>query len=302
MPINFLRVFKLGWQELLRNIGVSLGTVFIMFIALSLLSGTILLKGVTDNLIATLKAKVDISVYFNLDTKEDDIFEVKEKIENFPEIEKVYYTSREKALRTFKDTHEEDPQMLEALEEIGENPLPASLNIRASTASAYAALSDFLEKGEFKDMVEKVNYRQNQLIIEKLFSISDIIKKAGIGSTLILIFIAIAVTFNTVRLAIYAKRREIEIMKLIGGTDWFVRGPFLVHGLILGLFAGIVSFIIFYIFNVLFSSQTSGILGELGFLDFFSKNVLLILIIQLGGGVSLGVISSFLASQKYLKV
>jgi len=302
MLTNFLRVFKFGWQEFLRNIGISVGTIFIMFIALSLLAGTLFLKGISESLITTLKEKIDISVYFKSTTQEGDIFKAKEKLENFPEVEEIDYISREKALEAFKEKHKNDPQIMDALNEIGNNPLPASLNVRASSAQSYAAISNFLEKGEFKNLVEKVNYRQNRLIIEKLFSISALIKKGGLAISLFLIFIAVVVTLNTIRLAIYAKRKEIEIMKLVGATDGFVRGPFLIQGILLGLFAGFLSFMVFYGVDILFPSEGSLIFAELGFSNFFGKNILLFLLIQIGGGIILGAISSLVAIQKYLKI
>lgn len=302
MLTNFFRVFKLGWQDFLRNMGISLGTVFIMFIALSLLAGTLFLKGISESLISTLKEKIDISVYFKSTTQEGDIFKAREKLENLPEVEEIDYISREKALEAFKEKHKNDPQIMDALTEIGNNPLPASLNVRASSAQSYAAISNFLEKGEFKNLIEKVNYRQNKLIIEKLFSISALIKKGGLAISLLLIFIAVVVTLNTIRIAIYSKRKEIEIMKLVGATDGFVRGPFLIQGIILGLFAGFLSFMIFYGVDILFPSEGSLIFAELGFSNFFEKNILLFLLIQLGGGIILGAISSLLALQKYLKI
>ncbi|PJC47893.1 MAG: hypothetical protein CO034_00955 [Parcubacteria group bacterium CG_4_9_14_0_2_um_filter_35_11] len=302
MLTNFLRVFKFGWQEFLRNIGISVGTIFIMFIALSLLAGTLFLKGISESLITTLKEKIDISVYFKSTTQEGDIFKAKEKLENFPEVEEIDYISREKALEAFKEKHKNDPQIMDALNEIGNNPLPASLNVRASSAQSYAAISNFFEKGEFKNLVEKVNYRQNRLIIEKLFSISALIKKGGLAISLFLIFIAVVVTLNTIRLAIYAKRKEIEIMKLVGATDGFVRGPFLIQGILLGLFAGFLSFMVFYGVDILFPSEGSLIFAELGFSNFFGKNILLFLLIQIGGGIILGAISSLVAIQKYLKI
>jgi len=302
MLTNFLRVFKFGWQEFLRNIGISVGTIFIMFIALSLLAGTLFLKGISESLITTLKEKIDISVYFKSTTQEGDIFKAKEKLENFPEVEEIDYISREKALEAFKEKHKNDPQIMDALNEIGNNPLPASLNVRASSAQSYAAISNFFEKGEFKNLVEKVNYRQNRLIIEKLFSISALIKKGGLAISLFLIFIAVVVTLNTIRLAIYAKRKEIEIMKLVGATDGFVRGPFLIQGILLGLFAGFLSFMVFYGVDILFPSEGSLIFAELGFSNFFGKNILLFLLIQIGGGIILGAISSLVGIQKYLKI
>lgn len=301
MMTNILRVFKLGWREFLRNIGISVGTIFIMFIALSILGGTFFLRGTTQNLITALEKKVDVSVYFDQSVDEKKIFEVKDRVEGFPEVAAVSYVSKDKALESFKEEHKDDPQIIEALNEIGENPLPASLNIRANTASSYEALANFLETGEFKAYIEKVNYRQNKSIIDRLFSISDSVRNSGITLGIILILIALAVTFNTIRLAIYSKRKEIEVMKFIGATDWFVRGPFLVEGILLGLFAGLFSFLFFYAFDAFISAQSAGIFTDLNLAVFFENNILLLLIIQFGGGTILGAVSSIFATQRHLK-
>jgi len=301
MFVNFFRVFKFGWQEISRNIGVSLGTIFIMFIALTLVGGTLVLQRLSENLVATLQEKADISVFFKENVKEEDISKIKEKIENFPEVKEVEYISKEEALENFKKVHKDNPSIIESLQLIGKNPLPASLNIRADSSSAYEKLANFLEKGEYKDFIEKVNYRQNQLIINRLFSISDNIKTGGLIISCILIFIAFVVTFNTIRLAIYSRRKEIAIMKLIGATNWFVRGPFLIQGILVGLFAGTLSFLLFYGIDSALSPGNLGIFGELGLGNFFEENVLMLLLIQLGGGILLGLISSFFATQRYLK-
>lgn len=301
MFTNFFRVFKFGWQEVSRNIGISLGTIFIMFVALSLATGILFAREMTQNLIASLEKKVDISVYFKKETGEEDLMSVKEKIENIPEVREVEYVSKEKALERFKERYKDSPWAMEALEVIGENPLSASFNIRADTSVSYANLAKFLEQGEFKDLIEKINWRQNQAIIERLFSISDNIEKGGMVLSAGLIFIVLVVIFNTVRLAIYSKKEEIETMKLIGATNWFTRGPFLVQGMLVGLLGGILAFLFFYVLNSAFSPENFGIFGELGFFDFFKRNILYILLMQLVGGIGLGIFSSFLACQKYLK-
>ncbi|HOK35271.1 MAG TPA: permease-like cell division protein FtsX [Candidatus Pacearchaeota archaeon] len=302
MFTNFFRVFKFGWQEVSRNIGVSLGTIFIIFVAVFLVGGTLLLRGMTENLISTLQSKVDISVYFKLDVKEEDALLVKERIENFPEVEKVEYVSKEDALKSFKERYQDNSLVIESLNEIGDNPLPSSLNIQATEASSYENLANFLEKGEFKDLIDKVNYRQNKTIIERLFSISNNIKEGGFIISIILVIIAVLVTFNTIRLAIYSKREEIETMKLLGATNWFVRGPFLIQGLITGLLAGLISFLLFFVIDHSISPGSFGIFGELGILSFFEENILLFLLIEIGGGVIISMFATLLATQKYLKV
>lgn len=302
MFTNFFRVFKFGWHEFSRNIGISLGTIFVIFIALSLGGGTLLLRGMSEKLIMTLQEKVDVSVYFKEETKEKNVLLIKEKVENIPEVKSVEYISKEKALETFKETHKDSPLLIESLAEIGSNPLPASLNIKAAQASSYEKLANFLEEGEYKGLIEKVNYRQNQAIIERLFSISGSIKQGGVVVSIILIFIAVIVTFNTIKLAIYSKREEIENMKLIGATSWFARGPFLVQGIIIGFLAGIFAFLFFYGVEAGVSPSSLGVFGELGFLNFFEENILIFLLVQIGGGILISIFSSFLAVQKYLNV
>lgn len=308
MFTNFFRVFRLGWHEISRNIGVSLGTIFVMFIALSLIVGTFLAREMSENLITMLEEKVDVSVYFLKETSEEKILTLKERLENFPQVKKVEFISEEKALENFKERNKDNPLYMESLAEIGGNPLSASLNIRADTASSYAMLANFLEKGDYQELIDKkpngeynINYRETQAVIERLFSISDSIRKGGLTVSVILIFIAFLVTFNTIRLGIYSKREEIETMKLIGATNWFVRGPFVVEGILIGLLAGIFSFALFYGVDSFVMPESLGVFGELGFLNFFEANILILLAMQIGGGVFLGMFSSFFATQLYLK-
>lgn len=298
---NFFRVIKFGYQALVRNIGISIGNIFIMFIILSLLGGVLLLNSVTKTLITSLEKKVDVSVYFKPDVNDEKILEVQERLKKFPEVKEVEFISREMALQRFKETHKENKLLMESLKEVESNPLPASLNIRAETIESYAKLANFLEKGEFKNLIEKVNWKENRTIIEKLFSIAWAIKVGGILGSAVLIFVAVVVTFNTIRLAIFSKREEIETMKLVGATNRFVRGPFIIEGILIGIIAGFLSFMFFLLIDSLLP-QSLGFFGELGVLTFFENNFLALILVQLAGGAFLGAFSSFLATQRYLKV
>lgn len=302
MFTNFFRVIKFGGQNLSRNLGISIGTIFIMFTVLFLVGGVLLLNNMSQTLVSSIENKVDVSVYFKTTAKEQDILVVEKRLEKFPEVEEVEYVSKEMALQRFKENHKNNKLLMESLNEIGSNPLPASLNIRAEDTESYANLAKFLEGGEFKNLIEKVNWKENKTIIEKLFSISAAIKKGGIVGSAILVFVAIVVTFNTIRLAIASKKEEIETMKLIGSTNWFVRGPFIIEGILIGLIAGILSFSLFLAIDSFLLPSSIGFFGELGLLSFFEKNVFLLLLIQVLGGAFLGAFSSFLAAQRYLKV
>jgi cell division transport system permease protein len=302
MFTSFFRIIRFGWHEVSRNLGISIGTIFIMFTVLFLVGSVLLLNSTSQSLVKSLEEKVDVSVYFKTEAKEHAILDVEKRLQKFPQVQEVEYVSREMALKKFKDTHKNNPLLMESLKEIGSNPLPASLNIRAQDSASYASLANFLQKGEFKKLIDKISWKENQNVIEKLFSISSSIKKGGLTISIVLVFVALVVTFNTIRLGIFSKREEIETMKLIGATNWFVRSPFIVEGILIGLFAGLLSFLLFFALDSLLLPQSLGFFGEIGLLTFFEKNIFLLLLVQVGGGVFLGALSSSLAAQKYLKV
>lgn len=302
MLTNFFRVIKFGVQNLIRNLGISIGTIFIMFTVLFLVGGVLLLNEMSQTLVSSIENKVDVSVYFRSNVKEEDILLVGKRLEKFPDVKEVEYVSKEMALQRFKESHKDNKLLMESLGEIGSNPLPASLNVRANDIQSYASLAGFLEKGEFNKLIEKINWKENKTVIEKLFSISDAIKKGGIAASIVLVFVALVVTFNTIRLAISSKKEEIETMKLVGSTNWFTRGPFIIEGILIGLIAGLLAFLMFLAIDSFLLPSSLGFFGELGLLTFFEKNILVLLLIQLGGGIFLGAASSFVAAQRYLKV
>lgn len=302
MLTNFVRILKFGWQALTRNIGISIGTIFIMFTVLFLVGGVLLLNSMSKTLVSSLEDKVDVSVYFKLNANENAILTLEQRLEKFPEVEEVEYVSKEMAIQRFKETHKDNDLLMESLDEIGSNPLPASLNVRAETTDAYAKLANFLEKGEYKSLIEKVNWRENKSIISKLFSISAAVQNGGLLAGFILVFVAMVVTFNTIRLAIFSKKEEIETMKMIGATNRLVRGPFIVEGVLIGLLSGLLAFLFFLAIDSFFLPESLGFFGELGLLTFFEKNILYLALIQIGGGALLGAVSSYLATQRYLKV
>ena len=169
---SFKKIIKFSGESFRRNEGLFLTTTLVITITTSLIGGLFLLKGLTNSLVISLQEKVDISVYFTLETGEEEIMEVKQKLSEIPEVKNVEYISQEKALTSFKERHKDDPIMMESLEEIGYNPLAAHLNIKAGQASQYEQISNFLESSIFNGMIDKIDYRQNRTIIERLFSIS----------------------------------------------------------------------------------------------------------------------------------
>jgi cell division transport system permease protein len=303
MIILLSRIIKYGFQNLWRNGLVSSATIAIMFLTLSL-SVSLLIFGAGANIsLNSIQEKIDVSVYFNLDADEAQILMIKESLEELEEIKSVEYISRDLALEKFKERHKDDEEILQSLEELGENPLFASLNIKAKDADDYSDIALFLEGDEIpQDIIDKVNYSENRIIIERLSNIVKTIKGGGILLIIILSIIAFMVTFNTIRLAIFSNRESIEIMRLVGAPSSLIRGPYIIEGIVYGFIATIITTIVFIPLVYLISPHIEILIPEFSMLSYFWSNFLLIFGFQILIGVALGVISSLIAIRKYLRI
>jgi len=302
MLASIKRLFISGWLTIKRQGDLAFATFFIMVMTISLITILFFLQGATNFLITNLQEKVDISVYFKKDSQAEDILRLQDELKKDSQISSVEYISREEALERFKEEYKDNPVLMESLAEVGDNPLLASLDIRAHQAAQYEAIVNSLENGNFKDIIEKVDYHQNKEIINKVLDISQKIKVTGITLSLILGFIALLVAFNTIRLAIYSSREEISIMKLVGASNWFIRGPFLIQGTIIGAVAALFTLTIFTITILFLNSKIGSFWNGFNILSYFRHNLFYLILIQLSTGIGLGIISSLIAIRKYLKV
>lgn len=302
MFTSLKRIIHSGWLNFSRNSGLSAATVFILVMIISLLTSLFLLRETTQYLVLTLQEKMDISVYFKPESPEEDILEVKEAVEKLPEVKAVEYVSRKEALEKFTQRHKDNPVIMESLEELGTNPLYASLNIKAWQAAQYAGVVNFLNETFAQNLIVKIDYYQKKPVIEKIFSLTSSINKTGIIFSIILALFAIVIAFNTVRLAIYHSKEEIEIMRLVGASNWFIRGPFMIQGVIAGTLAALITALIFTAAIFFLSSKIEIIAPGLSLSGYFFGNFFAFFLIQLTAGVGLGVFSSLIAIRRYLKV
>ncbi|PIZ89322.1 MAG: hypothetical protein COX89_02235 [Candidatus Nealsonbacteria bacterium CG_4_10_14_0_2_um_filter_37_10] len=302
MFTSIKRIFKSGWQSFFRDGGLAAATVFILVLAISLATSLFLFRGLSQFLISSLKEKADISVYFKEEVPEIDILEVREELAKVPEVKEIKYVSREKALADFIQRHKDNPVLMASLEKVGRNPFLASLNIMASDVGQYQTIANFFEKLAFENLVEKVNYYQRKPVIERIFSLTSTINQAFLFLSVILAVVAILVTFNTIRLAIYNSGEEIKIQRLVGASNWFIRGPFLVQGAISGILAALICLLVFSLIIWGLSPKIEIFFPGLNIFQFFVSNFWQITLIQFATGILLGVISSTIATRRYLKV
>lgn len=301
MPITLKRIVKSGMISFKRNGWLSAATIMIMSLVLFVLGLLVMTSALAQTVLSSLESKIDISIYFVPEAQEDDILAVKQEVETLPDVAEVTYISKQDALAIFREKHKNNALIAEALAEIGENPLTASLNIRAVNPADYSKISEFLAAKNYP-IVEKINYFENQLIIEQLNSVFSAVR--GVGTLLILFFTALAilVAFNTIRLAIYTMREEIGIMRLVGASSWFIRGPFIVSGAIYGIISAIFTMAIFFPFAWAVSPKIATIVPEFNVFQYLVANMWQLILILSLTGMALGVISSIIAIRKYLRV
>jgi cell division transport system permease protein len=304
MWIKIKRVVRAGFYGFWRNGFVSLSSVLVMVVTLFVI-GSILFSGaILRSTLDQIKDKVDINVYFITTAPEGDILSMKKNIEKLPEVSAVSYISREESLLNFKKRHENDEFTLQALDELGENPLGASLNIKAKDPSQYASVAEFLnsQSAASGGIVDKVNYYQNKEAIDRLTGLIDSANRLGFILTIFLVCISVLITFNTIRLVIYMSKDEIAVMRLVGASTGYIRAPFFIEGALYGFFASIITIIIFYPVTIWLGKTTENFFVGLNVFTYYTENFGQIFLLLVVSGVTIGSVSSFLAVRKYLNV
>lgn len=302
MFTSFKRVFLVGFQNFWRNGWLSVTTASVMVLVLSMILSLLMISVLTEAVVQHLQNQIDISVYFKQKTDEADILGVKNNLIALKEVKSVEYVSESEALAKFKDKHKSDTIISQVLGELDSNPLEASLNIKAKSPDQFSQIAQFLDDEKYAPFVSKVNYYENQSTIDRLTGVISAIRKIGFSITLALSVIAVLVALNTIRIAIYTLKEEIGIMKLVGATNWFIRGPFLVEGVLYGFVSATATIIVFYPIMFLISPAVDSFFPGSDLFLYFQSNMLTLWFIVLLCGIMLGVFGSMIAIRKYLKI
>uniref|UniRef100_A0A7C4XIB6 Cell division protein FtsX n=1 Tax=candidate division WWE3 bacterium TaxID=2053526 RepID=A0A7C4XIB6_UNCKA len=300
--ITLWRVIKAGFVNFIRNGVLSFASTTIMVLTLLSLSVFLIVNVALTTGIQAIQEKIDISAYIEDKATESQVVELQNELAGLSEVRSVKYVSKDEALTRYREQNANNKKLLESLEGI-ENPLPASLEVKVYDPSKLEQVNKIFETDNYKPIVRKVSYKENKIVIDKLFRATEFIKKVGIFATTAFALIAIIIVFNTIRIAIFSQRDDIEIMKLVGATNWFIRGPFVLEGALYGIIATIISMIALAAILYYTGPSISGYFGGVGsdVTSYLYKNVVLIFFVQLGIGIFIGVVSSWLALRKYLK-
>ncbi len=305
LSLDLKRIIREGLISFWRNSTISFSTILITTLSLLVLSSILFINGVLDFSLKQLEDRVDINIYFFPDAPVEEIVSLQEKIKLIPEVRDVSYISREEAFEYFKKRHENDELIKRSLDELGDNPLGASLNIRAKKSYQYEAIAQAIESEPVvknSKFVEKTNYHDNKKVIDRLNQFSSVVRGLVYAVFLIFSIIAVLIIIATLRLAIYASQNEIAIKRLVGAETRYIHGPFMVTGIFYGFFSGILTLAVLFALTLWVSGATETFFGGMNIWTYFTSNLLQFSIIICGSGIVLGIISSTLAVRKYLRI
>ncbi len=304
MLTSFKRIFTFAVNDFSRNKGISLAAIFVLIVTIMLVTGLFFFHGIASYLTSQIQNKIDVTAYFKEDTSEQDILKVKDEILKMsPDIKNIEYVSKEQALRIFNEKHKDSAVLIKALEEVGDNPFLPSLNITTNgDPSQYEEVSTILQTSDFSKLVDKVDFLQKRDTIEKVYSITSNINRFGLLFGIILIIVAMLVVYNTIKLAVDSSKEEISTMRIVGASNWFIRGPFIIQGMIYGVVAFLVCILLSGFLAYIVSSKIAVVLPGFSIFSYFFTNFWILVLIQLGFGIGVGIISSSIVVRKYLNI
>jgi len=304
MFTNFKRILGFAVNDFSRNKGISIAAIFVLAITILLLSGLYFFHGAVNYFVLHLQNSIDITAYFKADVSEQDILSAKEQLlKTSSYIKSIEYVSKEQALTNFNQLHQDNDLLTKALVEVGDNPFLPALNITTNgDPNIYASIANMLQTSDLSSIISKVDFSQKKDTIQKVYSFNKNINIFGIILEAILLLVAILVVHNTIKLAIENSKEEIETMKVVGASDKFVQGPFVIQGIIYGIISFLICFIIVGLFAYFTSDKMGMVLPGFSTFRFFLTNWWIFVILQLGFGVAVGALSATVVVKKYLKV
>lgn len=281
--------------NLRRNVLMTIAAMSTVAISLLLLGGVQILGLVVRNVTASWESKVEISVYLRDDASPTEVKTLEGEIANYEEVRDVTYVSKAQAYEEFKELYRNEPALYET---ISEDALPASLRIALTDADYTEAVAARIQGAPGVDDI-----RYGGDIIKRLLQVNSLLRTITFAMSAILLVAAAALIANAIRLAIYARREEIGIMKLVGATNWFIRIPFMLEGVFAALVGALIAGAIVLVGNALLFSRIGDAIPFMGPVLNFSTGEIMGVLLLLGGvGIGIGLVGSGLALRRFLEV
>lgn len=299
---SFLRVIKFAFQDLARSLSLSFMTVFILTLMLLSVNTLWSLDTLTKAAVEAVKKQIDVSIYFVPEATDKNVDEIKNYVNMFPEVTDIKLQSKDDVLASFREQHKLQKEALDALVELGKNPFGPTMIIKTKEPQDYKKIVEALSVPEYANLIEAKSFDNHEDAIERLQNITNRIEKIGFGLTVLFALISFLIIFNTIRVAINTQRMEISIKRLVGASNWFIRGPYLVESLVFTILSVLLTIGLVFLGLKWIDPYLAVVLPN-GFslTNYFKSNMLTLFSSQALAVLLLTVLSSGLAMRKQLK-
>lgn len=303
MFISFGRSITSAFQDIGRNLSLSVMTILILILMLLSVNTLLLIRFLTNQATRSITDQIDVSIYFTPTATDEQIAEVKKYISAFPEVTEVIRYSRAEVLAQFQSQYENNPAIVASLQELGDNPLGSTLVVKTRSAKDYQKIITALAVPEYEEIVVAKTFTDTEKAIDRIHIITTQVERFSVILTALFAVIAFLIIFNTIRVAIYTQRMEISIKKLVGATNWFIRGPYFIESLIFTLLSVALTVLLVFFAARFLDPYVAVVFGRSAILtNYFVSHILWLFGIQFGAVLLLTLFSSALAMRRHLRV
>lgn len=304
--ITLWRIIHTGIVNFIRNASLAVAAIAVMVVTLTIVLFSVITNATFNNTIAQITSKIDISVFLNDSTTPAQTTKLIGQLRQLPNVKSVQYLDKEQALHQYQQQNAGNDQLLAAINETS-NPLPATILIKPVDLNKINDIKTFLSKPSVAALQsDQPSYSGDRKeAIDKITHATNVLREIGVFTVVIFAVICALIIFNTIQMAIFNRRDEIQIQRLLGASTNFIRGPFIVETIIYGVLSAVISVLII---NAAFLASSNALqASSLGLLDinyadnYFGNHFWELLVMQLGLGIVLGAVSSVIATRRYLK-
>lgn len=303
---TFARIIRTGMVNFVRNLWLAIAAMAIMIITLSIILFSVIVNATFNNTVQQITSKIDVSMFLKDSVTPAQAQQLIKELKALPSVQSVQYLSKEQALQAYETQNAGNTQLLQAIDETS-NPLPATLNVKPRDLNEINQIRKFVARPDIAKLQSDPasDSGDRRAAIDKITRATNILRRVGVTAVLVFAVISVLIIFNTIQMAIFNRRDELQIMRLLGASTWFIRGPFVVETVIYGVLSAIFSVLII---NAIFVTASSSLQAtSFGLLDisysqkFFENHYWALLTIQLALGIFIGAASSVIATRRYLK-
>lgn len=305
--ITLSRVIRAGCINFLRNISLSVAATAVMVVTLTIVLFSIIANATLNNTINEINKKIDISVYLKDSVNEEQRNELMEQLKGLPNVAGVEYQSKDDVLEDYREQNQGNLDLLLAISQT-DNPLPATIQVKPIDPVKINDIKTVLEDPKNLALQsDETSYSGDRKeAIDKISNATAFFRKAVFAGVIVFAIISMLIIFNTIQMAIFNRRDELTIMRLLGAKPWYIRGPFIVESMIYGILAAVISIslcnFLFVLQSQAFDASSLGLLDIKYSNEYFAQNFWLFLAMQLLAGMTIGAVSAVIATQRYLKV